>query len=93
MEAETDAMPSAEAVVAPPQAFARVLGEPLLKLPEDLYIPPDALEVFLDAFEGPLDLLLYLIRRQNLDNLRPLEMTRMGSSNTSGSCTSRLYGW
>jgi len=49
--------------------FAIVRGTPLLKLPEDLYIPPDALEVFLDAFEGPLDLLLYLIRRQNLDVL------------------------
>ncbi|MBS3744657.1 MAG: segregation/condensation protein A [Wenzhouxiangellaceae bacterium] len=50
-------------------ALATVRGEPLLKLPDDLYIPPDALEVFLDAFEGPLDLLLYLIRRQNLDIL------------------------
>ncbi|WP_223846306.1 segregation and condensation protein A [Wenzhouxiangella sp. AB-CW3] len=49
--------------------FAIVQGEPLLKLPDDLYIPPDALEVFLEAFEGPLDLLLYLIRRQNLDIL------------------------
>ncbi|WP_295879706.1 ScpA family protein [uncultured Thiohalocapsa sp.] len=49
--------------------LAIVRGAPLLKLPEDLYIPPDALEVFLDAFEGPLDLLLYLIRRQNLDIL------------------------
>lgn len=47
----------------------RVKGEPLDRLPEDLYIPPDALRVFLDAFEGPLDLLLYLIRRQNLDIL------------------------
>jgi segregation and condensation protein A len=46
-----------------------VRGAPVLKLPEDLYIPPDALEVFLDAFEGPLDLLLYLIRKQNLDIL------------------------
>ncbi len=45
----------------------RVRGEPLLVLPEDLYIPPDALEVILEAFSGPLDLLLYLIRRQNLD--------------------------
>ncbi len=44
-------------------------GQPMDKLPEDLYIPPDALEVFLDAFEGPLDLLLYLIRRQNLNIL------------------------
>ena len=49
--------------------FAIVQGEPLATLPKDLYIPPDALEVFLDAFEGPLDLLLYLIKRQNLDIL------------------------
>ena len=49
--------------------FAVVQGQPYTKLPEDLYIPPDALEVFLEAFEGPLDLLLYLIRRQNLDIL------------------------
>ena len=49
--------------------FARLYGEPLLKLPTDLYIPPDALEIFLDAFEGPLDLLLYLIRRQNFNIL------------------------
>ena len=48
---------------------ARIYGEPLLELPKDLYIPPDALEVFLDAFEGPLDLLLYLIRKANLDVL------------------------
>ncbi|KEZ75679.1 segregation and condensation protein A [Salinisphaera hydrothermalis] len=47
----------------------RVAGEPYEALPEDLYIPPDALRVFLEAFEGPLDLLLYLIRRQNLDIL------------------------
>ncbi len=47
--------------------FAVVQGQPMLQLPDDLYIPPDALEVFLDAFEGPLDLLLYLTRRQNLD--------------------------
>jgi len=49
--------------------FAIVQGEPYLRLPDDLYIPPDALEVFLEAFEGPMDLLLYLIRRQNLDIL------------------------
>ena len=49
--------------------FAVVQGQPYTRLPQDLYIPPDALEVFLDAFEGPLDLLLYLIRRQNLDVL------------------------
>ena len=49
--------------------LAVVRGEPILQMPQDLYIPPDALEVFLEAFEGPLDLLLYLIRRQNLDIL------------------------
>jgi segregation and condensation protein A len=49
--------------------FAIVQGAPYTELPRDLYIPPDALEVILDAFEGPLDLLLYLIRRQNLDIL------------------------
>jgi segregation and condensation protein A len=49
--------------------IALVQGAPFLDLPEDLYIPPDALEVCLDAFEGPLDLLLYLIRKQNLDIL------------------------
>ena len=53
----------------PPEPIARVLGEPYQDVPDDLYIPPDALEVFLDTFEGPLDLLLYLIRRQNLDIL------------------------
>jgi segregation and condensation protein A len=69
-----------EAVVAPQDAFASVpqqqemplaivRGEPMLQMPQDLYIPPDALEVILEAFEGPLDLLLYLIRRQNLDIL------------------------
>jgi segregation and condensation protein A len=50
-------------------AIARLYGEPLFRLPQDLYIPPDALEVFLEAFEGPLDLLLYLIRRQNFNIL------------------------
>ena len=49
--------------------FAVVDGEPVIELPRDLYIPPDALEVFLEAFEGPLDLLLYLVKRQNLDLL------------------------
>jgi len=49
--------------------LAIVRGEPLLQMPQDLYIPPDALGIILDAFEGPLDLLLYLIRRQNLDIL------------------------
>ncbi len=50
-------------------AVARLYGEPLFRLPQDLYIPPDALEVFLEAFEGPLDLLLYLIRKQNFNIL------------------------
>ena len=66
----SDPLPNAaaEAVVAGlPEvvdqvALARLYGEPLFKLPQDLYIPPDALEVFLETFEGPLDLLLYLIR-------------------------------
>ncbi len=52
-----------------PAPVARIYGEPLIELPADLYIPPDALEVMLEAFQGPLDLLLYLIRRQNLDVL------------------------
>ncbi|WP_425601485.1 segregation and condensation protein A [Dyella humicola] len=69
-----------QAITAPQDAFASVpqqqemplaivRGEPMLQMPQDLYIPPDALEVILEAFEGPLDLLLYLIRRQNLDIL------------------------
>lgn len=54
---------------SPPPDSARVRGEVLTEWPPDLYIPPEALEVFLESFEGPLDLLLYLIRRQNLDIL------------------------
>ena len=60
------------ATVAPTDAgahFPKVYGETLRSLPRDLYIPPDALEVYLDAFEGPLDLLLYLIRKANVDIL------------------------
>src|SRR5438132_6100821 len=73
--------PAAHAEAPPEQVempFAMVNGEPVTQLPHDLYIPPQALEVFLEAFEGPLDLLLYLIRRQNLDILDiPLaEITR-----------------
>ncbi|MBD3647956.1 MAG: segregation/condensation protein A [Pseudomonadales bacterium] len=58
--------------------FAVVEGQPMTQLPLDLYIPPDALEVFLEAFEGPLDLLLYLIKRQNLDilDIKVAEITR-----------------
>lgn len=51
------------------QPVARICGEPLMEIPQDLYIPPDALEVFLDTFQGPLDLLLYLIRKHNLNIL------------------------
>ena len=58
-----------ETVPLPLAPFARIYGEPLVEIPADLYIPPDALEILLDAFQGPLDLLLYLIRRQNLDIL------------------------
>lgn len=62
-----DAAEAAPAANVVPLAVVR--GEPQFQLPKDLYIPPDALEVFLEAFEGPLDLLLYLIRKQNLDIL------------------------
>ncbi|WP_410477318.1 segregation and condensation protein A [Marinobacter daqiaonensis] len=69
----TDDAPESVATTAAPapakEPFARVEGRPLSELPQDLYIPPDALAVFLDAFEGPLDLLLYLIRRQNMNIL------------------------
>lgn len=64
-------MDTQHAAPPPPEdaAIARLYGEPLTRLPNDLYIPPDALEIFLDAFEGPLDLLLYLIRKQNFNIL------------------------
>jgi segregation and condensation protein A len=76
----TEPVESQDLVTASKDAFASlpqqqemplaiVRGEPILQMPHDLYIPPDALEVILEAFEGPLDLLLYLIRRQNLDIL------------------------
>ena len=84
MSAPTPVLPAAEAAdalaaagaagdlapaVVDQVAVARLYGEPLFRMPQDLYIPPDALEVFLEAFEGPLDLLLYLIRRQNFNIL------------------------
>lgn len=53
----------------PPEPIARVYGQPVLEMPHDLYIPPDALEIFLEQFEGPLDLLLYLIRKDNISVL------------------------
>ena len=65
--------PAADLSLTPPVvdhvAVARLYGEPLFAMPHDLYIPPDALEVFLEAFEGPLDFLLYLIRKQNFNIL------------------------
>jgi segregation and condensation protein A len=62
--------PAANTAVPPVNApVAKLYGEPVIELPRDLYIPPDALEVILEAFEGPLDLLLYLIRKENLDVL------------------------
>ena len=71
LAAETALPPpiGAEPEVIDQIALARLYGEPLFALPTDLYIPPDALEVFLETFEGPLDLLLYLIRRQNFNIL------------------------
>ena len=67
----TDVAPEAAQMpqVVDQVALARLYGEPLFSMPQDLYIPPDALEVFLEAFEGPLDLLLYLIRKQNFNIL------------------------
>ena len=74
---DTEAPPLdlAQAAGAP---VAKVYGQPLLALPQDLYIPPEALEVFLESFEGPLDLLLYLIRKQNIDvlDIPMAELTR-----------------
>ena len=63
---------------AAPRPLARVYGEPVTEVPQDLYIPPEALEVFLETFEGPLDLLLYLIRRDNINvlDIPMAELTR-----------------
>jgi segregation and condensation protein A len=74
-----------DALETPPQAgldlalpIAKIRGEPMTEMPQDLYIPPEALSVFLEAFEGPLDLLLYLIRRHSLDvfDIPMAELTR-----------------
>ncbi|MGR8929035.1 MAG: segregation and condensation protein A [Gammaproteobacteria bacterium] len=71
-------LPETEEVMVSTPPWAVVDGQPYHDLPDDLYIPPDALKVFLEAFEGPLDLLLYLIRRQNLDilNIPVAQITR-----------------
>jgi segregation and condensation protein A len=73
-------------------AIARVYGSPLADLPRDLYIPPDALEIFLEAFEGPLDLLLYLIRRNNLNvlDIPMAELTRQYMAYVEAMRASRL---
>ena len=76
--------PELAAAVATPQvvdhvAVARLYGEPLFAVPQDLYIPPDALEVFLEAFEGPLDLLLYLIRSKTSISLTSLWLRLRGN--------------
>ncbi len=67
-----------QAVPAPNEPQTKVAGEVVVELPKDLYIPPDALRIFLETFEGPLDLLLYLIRKQNIDilNIPIAEITR-----------------
>jgi segregation and condensation protein A len=77
MSAEPSA-PVADLAQAAGAPVARVYGEPLLELPQDLYIPPEALEIFLEQFEGPLDLLLYLIRKQNINvlDIPMAELTR-----------------
>ncbi|WP_425591950.1 segregation and condensation protein A [Halomonas alimentaria] len=69
MSATPDTTSLAQTAAGPAGVLGRLFDEPITELPEDLYIPPEALRVFLEAFEGPLDLLLYLIRRQNLDIL------------------------
>lgn len=74
-DADAPAIDLAQAAGAP---VAKVYGQPMLALPQDLYIPPEALEVFLETFEGPLDLLLYLIRKQNINvlDIPMAELTR-----------------
>ena len=94
MNAAVDAQEVAKtaALFAP---VARIYGEPLEHLPQDLYIPPDALEIILDAFEGPLDLLLYLIRKANVDMLDiPMApLTRAVSRLRRERCARRTSNW
>jgi segregation and condensation protein A len=77
-EASAPPAQGADTAAADTPTLAVVAGQAVLELPTDLYIPPDALEVFLETFEGPLDLLLYLIRRENLDilDVQVAEITR-----------------
>ena len=76
--AANDPLANGQPVLDLAMPVAKIRGEPLTELPEDLYIPPEALSVFLEAFEGPLDLLLYLIRRHSLDilDIPMAELTR-----------------
>ena len=78
MSAITDVREPMDLAQAAGAPVARVYGEPMLELPQDLYIPPEALEIFLESFEGPLDLLLYLIRKQNINvlDIPMAELTR-----------------
>ena len=78
MSAERSDVPVIDLVQAAGAPVARIYGEPMLELPHDLYIPPEALEIFLETFEGPLDLLLYLIRKQNINvlDIPMAELTR-----------------
>ena len=76
--AHEPAVPGAQAGLDLQLPVARIRGEPMTELPSDLYIPPEALSIFLDAFEGPMDLLLYLIRKHSLDilDIPMAELTR-----------------
>ncbi len=78
MSTERPDVPVIDLAQAAGAPVARIYGEPLLELPHDLYIPPEALEIFLETFEGPLDLLLYLIRKQNINvlDIPMAELTR-----------------
>jgi segregation and condensation protein A len=78
VSAERSDVPVIDLAQAAGAPVARIYGEPMLELPHDLYIPPEALEIFLETFEGPLDLLLYLIRKQNINvlDIPMAELTR-----------------
>jgi segregation and condensation protein A len=82
----------------PPEAvspLARIYGQPLTQLPLDLYIPPDAMAVMLDAFEGPLDLLLYLIRKANVNvlDIPMAPLTVHSICSTSKRCARTISNW
>ena len=91
------ANPSAHAADAARQEqipLALIRGEPVLEVPRDLYIPPDALAVILDAFEGPLDLLLYLIRKHRIDIYDiPIALITTSTCATSSTCRTWTSTW